>query len=221
MTKSHRLNGKVPIETIVSTMAEAVRAGKVHHIGLSECSTASLRRAHAVYPIAAVQMEYSPFATEIESPHTDLLATCRELGVAVVAYSPLGRGMMTGRFRRREDLEEGDYRRTTAPRFAAEHFEQNLKLVQKLEELAGRKGCTPGQLSLAWLLAQGEDVIPIPGTKKVEYLEENLGALDVELTEGEAAEVRKVVDEAVVVGDRYPGVMQGLVFMDTPPLQQG
>ena len=143
-------------------MAEAVKAGKVSHIGLSECSSATLRRAHAVHPIAAVQIEYSPFTMDIEDPQIALLQTCRELGVATVAYSPLGRGMLTGQYRSNKDFEEGDWRRV-APRFSDENFPKNLQLVDKLGAIAKGKGCTTGQLTLAWLLAQGEDIFPIPG----------------------------------------------------------
>lgn len=143
-------------------MAEAVKAGKVSHLGLSECSSATLRRAHAVHPITAVQIEYSPFTLDIESPEINLLQTCRDLGVAVVAYSPLGRGMLTGQYKSNRDFDEGDWRRT-APRFSDENFPKNLVLVEKLKAIADSKGCTTGQLTLAWLLSQGDDIFPIPG----------------------------------------------------------
>ena len=164
-------------------------------------------------------MEYSPFAMEIESPSTSLLKTCRELGVATVSYSPLGRGMLTGRFKSRDDFEDGDYRKTTAPRFTEENFSKNIEFVDTLAKIAEGKGCTPGQLTLAWLMNQGEDIIPIPGTKKLKYLEENLSSLDVKLTEQEDKEIRKAVEKAKVHGDRYPGFRGGLVFMDTLPLE--
>ena len=199
-------------------MAESVKAGKVKYLGLSECSAASLRRAHAIWPIHAVQMEYSPFAMEIESPTTQLLETCRELGVAVIAYSPLGRGMLTGKYRSAADFEDGDYRKLNAPRYSKENFPKNLELVDVLQGIAGRKGCSTGQLTLAWLMAQGGDVIPIPGTKRVEFLEENLGALEVRLTEEEVREVRAAVDRCEVFGKRYPGTMNNILFADTPPL---
>ena len=216
---SHRFDGKVPVETIVSTMASAVHSGKVRYLGLSECSSTTLRRAVTVHPIHAVQIEYSPFTLDIENASgTNLLATCRELGVATVAYSPLGRGMMTGRFKSLQDFEEGDWRRHM-PRFSAENFPKNLELVEKISAIAGKKGCTPGQLTLAWLMAQGEDVIPIPRTKKVKYLEENLGALGVALGEGEVKEIRKAVEECVTSGDRYPGIMAKVCFGDTPELE--
>ncbi|KAL9126848.1 MAG: hypothetical protein Q9217_004175 [Psora testacea] len=213
----HRLSGKVPVETVVETMAEAVKAGKVKHLGLSECSPQSLRRACKVWPIQAVQIEYSPFTMDIEDPKIPLLQTCRELGVAVVVYSPLGRGMLTGQYKSAEDFEEGDWRRT-APRFSAENFPKNLELVDELTAIAKKKGCTTGQLTLAWLLKQGEDIFPIPGTKKVKYLEENLGALNVSLTDEEQKEIRVAVDAAETWGDRYPGVMNKMVFVDTPSL---
>ncbi len=159
---SHRFDGKVPVETVVSTMAEAVKAGKVKYLGLSECSAETLRRACQVHPIAAAQIEYSPFTMDIEDPKIALLKTCRELGVATVAYSPLGRGMLTGQYKSNKDFEEGDWRRT-APRFSDENFAKNLQLVDKLTEIAKKKGCTTGQLTLAWLICQGDDIFPIPG----------------------------------------------------------
>ncbi|KAI9841660.1 MAG: hypothetical protein M1837_000454, partial [Sclerophora amabilis] len=177
--------------------------GKIKYLGLSEVSSASLRRAHAVHPISAVQIEYSPFALDIEDPQIELLKTCRELGVTTIAYSPLGRGMLTGQYKSAEDFEENDFRRL-APRFSKENFPKNLKLVDDLALLAKKKGCTTGQLTLAWLLAQGSDVIPIPGTKKLKYLEENIAALDVKLTPQEVQEVRQAVDSAEVHGSRYP-----------------
>ncbi len=185
---------------------------------MSEVSSASLRRAHAVHPISAVQIEYSPFTTDIESPDIALLKTCRELGVATVAYSPLGRGMLTGAYKSPADFEEGDFRKNS-PRFSEENFPKNLKLVEEINQVAKTKGCTPGQLTLAWLLAQGPDIIPIPGTKKIKYLEENIAALDVELTSSENAEIRKAVESAEVHGQRYPEQMMGALFADTPELK--
>jgi aryl-alcohol dehydrogenase-like predicted oxidoreductase len=157
----HRVDLKTPIERTVAAMAELKKEGKIGYIGLSEISADTLRRAHKVHPISAVQLEYSPFALEIESPQIDLLRTCRELGVTVVAYSPLGRGFLTGQLRSPSDFEAGDFRKY-APRYSEENFPKNLELVTQIEAFAGKKGCTPGQLSLAWLLAQGDDVIPIP-----------------------------------------------------------
>ena len=201
-------------------MATAVHSGKVRYLGLSECSSTTLRRATTIHPIHAVQIEYSPFTLDIESAAgTNLLATCRELGVATVAYSPLGRGMLTGQYKSADDFEPGDWRRQM-PRFSAENFPKNLELVDKLGVIAKRKGCTVGQLTLAWLMEQGEDVIPIPGTKKVKYLEENLGALKVELEKEDVKEIREAVEGCVTSGDRYPGVMAKVCFGDTPELGQ-
>jgi len=199
-------------------MVELKNEGKIKYIGLSEISARTLRRAEKIHHIDAVQIEYSPFAIDIESDTIGLLKTCRELGVAVVAYSPLGRGMLTGRYKSPSDLEEGDFRRF-APRFSEENFPKNLQLVEKLSTLAKKKGCTSGQLSLAWLLAQGEDIIPIPGTKKIKYLEENKGALDVKLSAEEEKEIRSVVEAAEVHGTRYPAERSGRLFGDTPELK--
>ncbi|CAF9926543.1 MAG: Aldo-keto reductase str7 [Alectoria fallacina] len=213
----HRLDGKTPIEKTVEAMAQLKKEGKIKYLGLSEVSSASLRRAHAVHPISAVQIEYSPFTIDIESPDIALLKTCRELGVATIAYSPLGRGMLTGAYKTPTDFEEGDFRRR-APRFSEDNFPKNLKLVDEINEIAKKKGCTAGQLTLAWLLAQGQDIIPIPGTKKIKYLEENMAALDVKLTSSENAEIRKAVENAEVHGQRYPEQMMGALFADTPEL---
>ncbi|QIX00430.1 hypothetical protein AMS68_005947 [Peltaster fructicola] len=200
----HRVDSKTPIEETVAAMAELKKEGKIRYLGLSECSARSLRRAHAVHPIAAAQMEYSPFALEIESEQTNFLKTARELGVKIVAYSPLGRGFLTGAIKSRDDFEDGDSRKNH-PRFSSEHFGDNLKLVHTLSEIAKKKGCTPGQLSLAWVLAQGDDFIPIPGTKRIKYLEENAGAIDVKLTSAEEQSIRQAI-EAVggTKGERYP-----------------
>ena len=194
-----------------------LREGKIKYLGLSECSAASLSRAYKVHPISAVQIEYSPFSMDIEDPQINLLNVCRELGVAVVAYSPLGRGFVTGQYKSPDDFEEGDFR-SMAPRFSPENFPKNLKLVDEISRLAKKKGCTPGQLTLAWLMAQGEDIIPIPGTQKIKYLEENLGAMDVKLTKEENAEIRKAVENAEVHGGRYPEAMAVTLFADTPAL---
>lgn len=194
------------------------REGKIKYLGLSEVSSISLRRAHAVHPISAVQIEYSPFATDIEFPDIGLLKTCRELGVTIVAYSPLGRGMLTGAYKSPADFEEGDFR-TFAPRFSAENFPKNLQLVDHINEIAKKKGCTAGQLTLAWLLAQGPDIIPIPGTKKIKYLEENVAALNVKLASSENKEIRKAVEDAQVHGERYPEEMNGALFADSPALE--
>lgn len=213
----HRVDQVTPIEKTVEAMAQLKAEGKIKYLGLSEVSSATLRRAHAVHPISAVQIEYSPFALDIESPQIDLLRTCRELGVAVVAYSPLSRGMLTGSIKGPEDFEEGDFR-LYAPRFSKENFPKNLRLVDQLAGVAGRKGVTPAQLTLAWLMAQGEDIFPIPGTTRVQRLKENLGAFEVKLSEEEVKEVRKYVDEAEIEGTRYPESFMQACFADTPPL---
>ncbi|MCJ1355624.1 MAG: hypothetical protein MMC33_005616 [Icmadophila ericetorum] len=214
----HRLSGEVPVEKVVGAMAELVKEGKVRYIGLSEASAESLHRACKVHHIAANQTEYSPFTTDIEDPQIDVLKTCRELGIALVAYSPLGRGFITGQYKSPDDFEEGDFRKFS-PRFSAENFPKNLKLVDEIKQIADKKGCTPGQLTLAWLMAQGEDIIPIPGTKKIKYLEENFGALKVKLTEEEIKDIRTAVENAEVHGSRYPAAMMGLCFADTPALE--
>lgn len=195
-----------------------IREGKIKYLGLSEISSETLRRACKVHHIDAVQIEYSPFAIDIETPQINLMKTCRELGVAIVAYSPLGRGMLTGAYKSPADFEESDFRKF-APRFSEENFPKNLKLVENLKSIADKKGCTPGQLTLAWLLAQGDDVFPIPGTKKIKYLEENLGALDVKLSAEEEKEIRRFIEGAEVYGLRYPEVMVGHLFADTPKLE--
>ncbi|KAI9680535.1 MAG: hypothetical protein M1817_003975 [Caeruleum heppii] len=213
----HRVDRKTPIEKTVEAMAQLKSEGKIKYLGLSEVSSETLRRAHAVHPISAVQIEYSPFALDIEEPQIALLQTCRELGVAVVAYSPLGRGMLTGQLKSSDDMEPNDWRRT-APRFSPENFPKNLKLVEDFKTIAAKKGCTPGQLTLAWLLAQGDDVFPIPGTKKMKYLEENVGAVKIKLSAAEEREIRKAIEGAQVHGARYPEAMAASLFADTPAL---
>lgn len=191
--------------------------GKIRYLGLSEVSEATLRRANAVHQISAVQQEYSPFSLEIEKSETNLPRTCQELGVAVVAYSPLGRGLLTGTIKGPEDLEEGDWRRT-APRFSAENFPKNLELVNELKAIASRKGCTIGQLVLAWLLQQSECIIPIPGTKRTKYFDENIGALEIDLKDEEVREIRTAVEMADVQGERYPHGWDRTLFANTVPL---
>ena len=214
----HRLSGKVPIEEMMNALVELKDQGKIKYIGLSECSSESLRRAHKIHPISAVQIEYSPWTMDIEDPQIALLKTCRELGVAVVAYSPLGRGFLTGQYKSPADFEEGDFRKSN-PRFSAENFPKNLQLVDQIKSLADKKGCTSGQLTLAWLMAQGEDIIPIPGTKKIKYLEENLGALKVKVTKEDDAFIRKAIGNADVHGSRYVEGMMQFCFADTPPMK--
>lgn len=200
-------------------MVELKNEGKIRYLGLSECSAATLRRAHAVHPIAAAQMEYSPFALEIESGQTEFLKTARELGVKIVAYSPLGRGFLTGTIKSRDDLDDGDNRKNH-PRYSEEHFSDNLKLVEQVSIMAKEKGVTPGQLSLAWVLAQGEDFIPIPGTKRVKYLEENAKAVDIKLTAEEEKKFRQAVESVGGgKGARYPPAMMAKCFGDSPELK--
>jgi aryl-alcohol dehydrogenase-like predicted oxidoreductase len=194
----HRVDTTVPIEDTVGAMAELVQAGKVRHLGLSEAGADTIRRASAVYPISALQTEYSLFSRDVEA---EILPTVRELGVGFVAYSPLGRGILTGSIRTAADLPENDSRSARFPRFADENLEQNVQLVRVVEQLASTKGCTPGQLALAWVLARGQDIVPIPGTKRRRYLEENLGALDVELTPEDIAWLDERVGQPS--GDRY------------------
>jgi aryl-alcohol dehydrogenase-like predicted oxidoreductase len=193
----HRVDPNTPIEETVGAMAELVAAGKVRYLGLSEASAETIRRAHAVHPIAAVQTEYSLWTRDVER---EILPTLEELGIALVAYSPLGRGFLSGRFSTPEELDEGDFRRY-GPRFTGANLEHNLKLAEAVKELAGERGVTPGQLALAWVLHGGDHVVPIPGTKRVSYLEENLAAADVELSE---QEVRRIADTVPTAsGDRY------------------
>ncbi|KAK8003256.1 hypothetical protein PG989_002975 [Apiospora arundinis] len=214
----HRVDPDTPIEETVKAMAELKAEGKIRHLGLSECSARTLRRAYAVHPIAAAQMEYSPFALEIESDQTEFLKTARELGVKIVAYSPLGRGFLTGAIKSRDDLDEKDSR-SKHPRFSEEHFADNLKLVETLAGVAKEKGCTPGQLALAWVLAQGEDFIPIPGTKRIKYLGENAGAVKVQLSKEDETKIRKAIESVGgSKGARYPPAMMSKCFGDSPEL---
>ncbi|KAL8726918.1 MAG: hypothetical protein Q9166_006407 [cf. Caloplaca sp. 2 TL-2023] len=196
----HRVDGKTPIEKTVEAMAELKKEGKIKYLGLSEVSSETLRRAYAVHPITCVQIEYSPFAMDVEDPKIALLKTCRELGVATVAYSPLGRGFLTGAYKSPADFEEGDFRKY-APRYSEENFPKNLELVKHLQEIASKKGCTSGQLSLAWLLAQGEDD---RGTKKIKYLEENLSSVNIQISAAENKEIREAIGKVEMIGERYP-----------------
>jgi aryl-alcohol dehydrogenase-like predicted oxidoreductase len=195
----HRVDRTVPIEETVGAMAELVQAGKVRFLGLSEAATSTIRRANQEYPITALQTEYSLWTRD---PEDDVVPLCRELGIGFVAYSPLGRGFLTGRFRTFEDLPEDDYRRNS-PRFQGDNFQKNLDLVERVEEIARRKKITPAQLALAWLLAQGDDIVPIPGTKQRRYLEENLRALEIELTPSDLERIEEVAPKGAAAGDRY------------------
>ena len=203
----HRVDPKVPIEETVGAMAGLVTAGKVRHLGLSEASAETIRRAHKVHPIAALQSEYSLWTRD---PEEEIIPTTRELGIAFVAYSPLGRGFLTGQIKRFEDFAPDDYRRNS-PRFQGENFQKNLDLVARVEAIAKEKKCAPGQLALAWLLARGEDMIPIPGTKRRKYLEENIGALNIKLTPEERRRIDEVAPHGAASGARYPEQMMAMV----------
>jgi aryl-alcohol dehydrogenase-like predicted oxidoreductase len=195
----HRVDRSVPVEETWGAMAELVQAGKVRYLGISEAAPATVQRAHAVHPVSAGQYEWSLFTRDLED---ELLPTLRELGIGVVAYSPLGRGFLSGRITSPDDFGEDDFRRNH-PRFTGENFARNLELVERVRELAASKGVTPSQLAIAWVLAQGDDVVPIPGTKRRRYLEENLGALDVELTGEDLAAIEEVTPRGSVAGARY------------------
>jgi aryl-alcohol dehydrogenase-like predicted oxidoreductase len=196
----HRVDPSVPIEETIGAMAGLVTAGKVRHLGMSEAAPATIRRANTVHPITALQSEYSLWSRDVEA---EILPTCRELGIGFVPYSPLGRGFLTGRFRGFEDLPADDFRRSQ-PRFQGANFQKNLDLVSHIERAAKQKQCTPSQLALAWLLAQGDDLVPIPGTKRVKYLEENVGALDVKLTKEDLRRIDEIAPQGVAAGNRYP-----------------
>ncbi len=203
----HRVDPNTPIEETVEAMAKLVKEGKVRYIGLSEAGVKTISRAHAVHPITALQTEYSLWSRE---PEDEILATCRELGIGFVAYSPLGRGFLTGQIKRFEDFPPDDYRRQS-PRFQGENFQKNLSLVQRIEEIAKNKGCKPSQLALAWVLAQGEDIVPIPGTKRRQYLEENAAASDIVLTPEDLQQINEISPQGVAAGGRYSEEMMNLV----------
>ncbi|KAG9127682.1 hypothetical protein FRC07_010907 [Ceratobasidium sp. 392] len=230
----HRIDQTVPIETTISTLAELIKAGKIRYIGLSEPSPATLRRAHKVHPIAAVQVEYSPFILDIEQKG-HLLETARELGITVVAYSPLGRGLLTGQITSHDQLPEDDFRKKV-PKYSDANFPKILKLVSKVKEVGEKHGATPGQVSVAFLLAQGDDIIPIPGlvplnrdgdtrkltiivrTKNVKYAEENIGSLKVNLTPEDIKAIRQAITETELTGDQYPAEHMAILYGDTPEL---
>jgi len=196
----HRVDPETPIEDTVGAMAELVREGKVRHLGLSEAGPQTIRRAHLVHPITALQTEYSLWSRD---PEDEILSVVRELGIGFVPYSPLGRGFLTGQIRSLDDLDPDDWRRN-APRFQGENFRKNLDLVREIDTMAGEKGCTPAQLALAWVLAQGDDIVPIPGTKRRRYLEENVGALDVTLSREELERIDRIIPPGAAAGTRYP-----------------
>jgi aryl-alcohol dehydrogenase-like predicted oxidoreductase len=195
----HRVDPKTPIEETIGAMADLVKEGKVRYLGLSEAAPKTIQRAHNVHPITALQTEYSLWSRDVED---EILPLCRELGIGFVPYSPLGRGFLTGQIQKFEDLAEDDYRRYS-PRFQGENFQRNLDLVKKIKEIANEKDCKPSQLALAWLLAQGEDIVPIPGTKRIQYLEENIGALSIALTETDLARINEVAPRGAAAGERY------------------
>ncbi|KAF2644123.1 putative aldo-keto reductase [Massarina eburnea CBS 473.64] len=211
----HRFSGKTPVEDIVTTMKEFINSGQVRYLGLSECGVDTLQRANKIHQISAYQIEYSPFSMDIESPQVGLLKCCRDLGIATIAYSPLGRGMLTGQYKSVDDFDEGDFRRSI-PRFSRENFDKNIQLVNVLKSIADGKGCTPGQLTLAWMMHQGDDIFPIPGTKKIRYLEENVAACHVSLTDDENRQVRRAIENAEVHGTRVAESLMGALVMDTP-----
>jgi aryl-alcohol dehydrogenase-like predicted oxidoreductase len=195
----HRVDPQTPIEETVGAMARLVEEGKVRFLGLSEAAAATIRRAHAVHPVTALQTEYSLWTRDVEE---QILPVCRELGIGFVAYSPLGRGFLSGRFKSPEDFAEGDYRKLS-PRFEPDNMLRNLALVKTLQEIASEKHCTPGQLALAWVLAQGSDVVPIPGTKRRKYLEENAGATEISLSSGDLRRLGRLFPRGAAAGERY------------------
>ncbi|HUU13771.1 MAG TPA: aldo/keto reductase [Terriglobia bacterium] len=203
----HRVDRTVPIEETVGAMSRLVEEGKVRFLGLSEAAPATVRRAHKTHLISALQTEYSLWSRD---PEGELIPTCRELGISFVAYSPLGRGFLTGKIKRVEDLAPDDWRRNM-PRFKGENFERNLELVRHVEQLASKKGCTPAQLALAWVLAQGEDILPIPGISRQSHLEDDLGALSVSLTKEDLAHINEIAPQGVAVGERYPEMAMNVV----------
>jgi aryl-alcohol dehydrogenase-like predicted oxidoreductase len=203
----HRVDPTIPIEDTIGAMAELVQAGKVRFLGLSEASEATIRRAHAVHPISALQSEYSLWSRDVED---GILATCRELNIGFVPWSPLGRGFLTGDIKTVEDLETNDWRRLS-PRFQGENFQRNLDLVTQVRALAEQKNCTPAQLAISWLLQQGDDLVPIPGTKRISYLLENLGALELELTTEDLQKIDTILPKGAASGDRYPAAMMKMV----------
>jgi aryl-alcohol dehydrogenase-like predicted oxidoreductase len=199
----HRVDTNTPIEETVGAMSQLVREGKVRYLGLSEAGTATIRKAHAVHPITALQTEYSLWTRDIEK---EILPLCRSLGIGFVPYSPLGRGFLTGRYKSLSDFAEGDFRKSNHPRFQEENLKKNLQIVATMEKFAADKKCTPSQLALAWCLAQGEDIVPIPGTKKLEYLRENVRAVDIHLTSEDIRKLSEALPPGVASGERYPAV---------------
>ncbi|KAF8600815.1 Aldo/keto reductase [Ceratobasidium sp. AG-I] len=212
----HRIDTNTPIELTMGALAEYVKAGKIRNIGLSQPSPATLRRAHKVHPVAAIQVEYSPFETVIEQKG-HLLDTARELGVQVVAYSPLGKGLFTGQVTSHNDFAEGDLRKVI-PKFSEANFPKILALVEKFKEIGKDHNATSGQVALAFLLAQGDDIIPIPGSQRVKYIEENFGAAQIKLTPEDLKTIRQLITESQITGDQYPPALQAMLYVDTPEL---
>jgi aryl-alcohol dehydrogenase-like predicted oxidoreductase len=198
----HRVDPQVPIEETWGVLAEIVQVGKARYVGISEAAPATIRRAHAVHPVTALQTEYSLWSRD---PEDEILATVRELGIGFVAYSPLGRGFLTGQITTIDDLDDDDFRRQN-PRFQGENFTRNMQTVERIRDIAAEKGCTPAQLALAWVLARGEDIVPIPGTKRASYLDENLAAADIVLSEDELRRIDEVAPRGATHGDRYPNM---------------
>ncbi|KAF8997505.1 NADP-dependent oxidoreductase domain-containing protein [Cyathus striatus] len=214
----HRADSTVPIERSMEAFSALIKEGKIKYIGLSEVSAETLRRAHAIHPITAVQTEYSPFTLDIEDDKYTLLKTCRELGVKLIAYAPLGKGLLTGQYKSPKDFEDGDVRKFF-PRFSEENFPKALALVDKIKAIGLKYNATASQITLAWLLGQGEDIIPIPGTRKIKYFEENFAAGDIILSAKDLTAVRAVAEEAdKTLGERYPPAFANLLFVDTPAL---
>jgi aryl-alcohol dehydrogenase-like predicted oxidoreductase len=197
----HRVDINTPIEETVGAMSDLIREGKIRYLGLSEASAATIRKAFKIHPITALQTEYSLWTRDVEK---EILPTCRSLGIGFVPYSPLGRGFLTGRFKSLSDFGEGDFRKSNHPRFSGENFKKNLQIVKMVEEFAAEKKCTPAQLALAWCLAQGEDIVPIPGTKRLKYLTENIKAVDVTLTSEEVKKISEAIPPGMTAGERYP-----------------
>lgn len=214
----HRIDDKTPVEHTVRAMADLKKEGKIRYLGLSECSAATLRRAHAVHPISAYQVEYSLLFLDIESERTEILKTCRELGIAIVAYSPVGRGLLTGAIKSLDDLAENDWRRGV-PKNSPENFARVTALVDKIGSIAKKHDATPAQICLAWVAAQGDDFISIPGTATIKYLEENTAAINIKLSGDEVQELRQYANEIEIPGDRYPSSMTNTLFRDAVPLK--
>ncbi|KAF5372233.1 hypothetical protein D9758_005068 [Tetrapyrgos nigripes] len=212
----HRVDPNTPIETTIAAMAELVKEGKVKYLGISDCTASGLRRAHAVHPISALQVEFSPFWLDIESPQLNLVQTARELGIKIVVYSPLARGLITGQIRSPDDFEPTDFRRTV-PKYGKDNFPKILATVEQIAEIGKKHNATPSQVTLAWILAQGDDFLVIPGTKKLKYLQENMAAANVQLSQEEIAKIRKIAEECNLPGG-YADWLAAISYVESPPL---